>query len=211
MKSNPVLTKKDFVRRYAKGEFGNASPTWLNVSHFLRDNRTEGFYLRGDSDRHPNYVERLFHIRNRVKGGPTWYNVKARNVTVVWEQCLREGCDRKDLYISEMAPTERTTLQGELMYTDIGLQLYGTKVKKPMRDALKEHAFTLPPITALAAMRMYMDPISVDWIHILFERFPDHVVEFSVYNKSWGTVPHVNTVIWEVRKYILLIALLFSG
>jgi len=85
----PVLTKNDFVKRYQKMEFGNASPTWKDIAAFLRE-----VDIDWEKD-----GQMLFHIRNRVKGGPTWYNVRGTDLPTVWEQCVRDGANVKDLYI----------------------------------------------------------------------------------------------------------------
>ena len=69
MEYKPVLNKKDFVKRYALGEFGNAAPTWETISEFLQSG-----YNRG-----------LIHIRNRVVGGATYYNVESENVLRTWD------------------------------------------------------------------------------------------------------------------------------
>src|SRR4029079_14257562 len=70
----PVLTKGDFVQRYKQGEFGNASPTWNTFDEYLA----------------ANYSGQL-HIRNRVAGGPSWYNVPSDRV----RHCLRKLCKQK--------------------------------------------------------------------------------------------------------------------
>ena len=96
----PVLTKKDFVRRYALGEFGNHSPTWDTLREWLCDKPWERF---GD----------LYHIRNRIAGGKTWYNVPAMQMGVYWYAASKE-VGVNNLYISAMAPTDKTVFQGEV-------------------------------------------------------------------------------------------------
>jgi hypothetical protein len=63
----PVLSKRDFVRRYSQGEFGNASPTWNHVSDWGR----AGY-------------KGLVHIRNRIAGEQTWYDVPYHLVLDTW-------------------------------------------------------------------------------------------------------------------------------
>ena len=89
----PVKTKRDFVRRYAKGEFGNASPTWNNIEDWFLTVRPEG----------------LYHIRNRIAGGPTFYNVPRDDVFKAWNQIVSSKAENpENLYISQMCPTEKT-------------------------------------------------------------------------------------------------------
>jgi hypothetical protein len=179
----PVLSKDDFVRRYATGEFGNHAPTWDTLDEYLKS-RYEG----------------LVHIRNRVKGGPTYYNVLRGDILSVWTEATRKQAS-ETWYISAMAPTEKTVLQGEVQRGVWGLDLTYTRVKKPMREALKEKQLNSQGVGAIVALQSTMDTAS--WEHLLYllKVYPDHVVEFSVYEECWGTVPGYNTVFWEVRKY----------
>lgn len=183
----PVLSKKDFVLRYQKGEFGNCSPTWDNPSQV----RADGY---------PG----LLHIRNRVAGGPTWYNVWSDQLDDMWRLSLAtEGVlGESQLYISAMAPTEKTILQGEVMRSEGGLYLYYSTVVAPMRDALRTEAKEARMVTALGLLSSALCPNSYDWLMILLDRYPDHVVEFSAYSTKWGTLfPKFNTCFWEVRLY----------
>ena len=183
---NPVLTKKDFVRRYALGEFGNASPTWNTYQEWADDRG----WRYGD----------LFHIRNRVAGAKTWYDVPWFSLRPSWYRAYEE-CGAGNLYISAMAPTECTILQGEVQRGLWGLDLHYTTVKKPMRDALATSSHSVRGIIATLILRQYLNQLSYLWLEYLLEEYPNHVVEFSVYSKCWGTVPGFNTVFWEIRNY----------
>jgi len=182
----PVLTKADFERRYRLGEFGNHSPTWESFDEFWA------------SRPWPN---RLYHLRNRVIGGATYYNVPGYIVGSMFQRAVEEGVNPKDIYVSEMAPTDRTTFQGEVMRGVWGLELTYTHEKLPMRDALKLSTRTARGIIGVCLLRQFMCPNSYDWLQVLLDRYPDHVVEFSCYDTNWGTLPNFNTVFWEVRKY----------
>lgn len=184
MTHKPVLSKRDFVERYSRGEFGNASPTWDTLNDFL----ASGYYG-------------LVHIRNRVAGGPTWYNVRSDDVEYQWGEALHNGVSEHSLYISAMAPTAKTLIQGEVMQTENGLYFYHTWVRKPMRDALRESSYEATGLTACLLLQTNMNPKSYDWLMELLRRYPEHVVEVSVYDVCWGTLPGFNTCFWEVRKY----------
>jgi hypothetical protein len=179
----PVLTKVDFVRRYQVSEFGNRAPTWDNIEEFLQSQ------YRG-----------LVHIRNRAAGGPTWYDVPAENVMTMYYSILdRNKATEKSLYFSGMAPTEKTTFQGEVVQSTNYLDLFYSHVPLPMRGSLLQGGRQVSGLKALWLMKTYMDPSSFDWVQELLEEYPGHVIEFSCYSANWGTVPHRNTVIWEVR------------
>lgn len=182
----PVLTKHDFVRRYAKGEFGNASPTWDDIQDL------------GDSE-----YDGLVHIRNRVAGGPTWYNIPSfPDAGEKWFDLTEDqGVDPASLYISAMAPTEKTLFQGEVIQGLKGLDLTYTTVAKPMRDALREQTNNAQGIRALTLLRHFLCSRSWDWMVYLLDAYLDHAIEFSTYSVNWGTLPGYNTVFWEVRLY----------
>ena len=181
----PVLSKVDFVRRYAAGEFGNASPTWDTLSDFERRAPHSGRY----------------HIRNRVAGGQTWYDVPWNQVYFKWRTLIKVGVRPLSLYISAMAPTEKTLIQGEVQQGIWGPELYYSTIAKPMRDALREEAHQVIGIVAILLLQTYLCPKSQEWLEYLLREYPDHVVEFSTYSVEWGTVPGFNSVWWEVRKY----------
>jgi len=180
----PVLTKRDFTERYAAGEFGNHSPTWHTLNDFMLS-------LDGKWD------EKLYHLRNRVAGGETYYNIAGLEAEFLW----KKQSNQTDFYVSEMAPTEKTIIQGELMRSTNGLYLHYSMEPRPMREALSLRSYHIYGIMADSILRHYMDPQSYEWTMELLNRYPDHVVEFSTYSIEWGTVPGYNTVWWEVRKY----------
>jgi len=183
---SPVLTKTDFVRRYEAGEFGNHAPTWGTLQEWL--------------DRDWGTPDQLYHIRNRVKGGLTWYDVPIRRVVSAWSKASKIY-GAYNLYISAMAPTEKTLFQGEVQRGLHGLDLYYSTVVATMREALSKQAHSCYGIIALTLLRRFLCPNSLDWLMCLLETYPDHVVEFSTYSCQWGTLPGFNTVFWEVRKY----------
>lgn len=186
----PVLTKLDFVDRYLNGEFGNASPSWHSIGDFTDTCFTTK--LGG------NPVNCEYHLRNRVAGGSTFYNLTRSQVICYWyaNRCFRGGW-----YISEMAPTELTLIQGEVMRAPWGLYLHGSIIPRPMRDALRLSSFHINGLRAYTTLKSYLCPRSYEWLWYLLEEYPDHVVEFSTYGIDWGTIPGFNTVFWEVRRY----------
>ena len=72
--TKPVLTKKDFVRRYARGEFGNASPTWSTYWDWMQSKHWVG------------QQRQLYHIRNRIAGEKTWYDVPPTLMAWTWSE-----------------------------------------------------------------------------------------------------------------------------
>lgn len=184
-KPPPVLTKTDFARRYKAGEFGNSSPTWNDFDEW-------------DMQCYP--PDQLFHVRNRIAGAHTWYDVSLAEMWFVWHKaCIAYAPEH--LYISAMCPTERTLIQGEVMRWNRELEFYYTTVKKPMRDALKEQSQTAYGITAKNLLLANLNTASYEWLQHLLDVYPDHVVEITALDCCWGTEPGFNTLYWEVRRY----------
>lgn len=180
----PVLTKRDFTRRYLTGEFGNASPSWLTLEEFRAQADPDGVY----------------HMRNgAAAGGVTYYKQTNEQVIERWSNEL----DQSAWYCSEQVPqtvVDGLLLQGEVMQSEQGLYLYYSTVAKPMRDALKQCATSVYRLASISLLRMYLCPNSIEWMWELLRRYPDHVVEFSAFRQCWGTLfPIYNTVFWEVR------------
>jgi hypothetical protein len=192
MPYRPVRTKLDFVDRYIAGEFGNRSPTWGTIDEWLeheQPNPNEGV---------------LYHIRNRVAGGPTFYNVEGKDLPKKWKECVAKGARPSMLYISRMVPKEvekGLLIQGEVMQGVHGLDMFYSVLPRPMREALSLTGVRAAGSIASSLLQSRMDPGSWDWLNELLLRYPDHVVEFSTYRTPWGTIPNRNTVIWEVRRY----------
>jgi hypothetical protein len=179
----PVLTKADFVRRYKRGEFGNASPTWHTPHEFIESNYSG-----------------LVHLRNRVVGGTTHYNLAPSKVIVLWNAQMYPEL----WYASGMAPHHCNVIQGEVqVMPSIGgiTLMYSTVPGLPMREALAQETQYARGIIALCHLQRFLCPSSYQWLHTLLARYPGHVVEFSTFSRNWGTLPHYNTVFWEVRNY----------
>tara|TARA_Y100000361_G_scaffold36089_1_gene30612 strand:- start:54447 stop:55037 length:591 start_codon:yes stop_codon:yes gene_type:complete len=180
MRYSPVLNKRDFVKRYKKGEFGNAAPTWSSVTAFKK-----AYALEWPTK------DQLFHLRSKEPGGPTYYNLTFKK--------LLSKKNTENYYVSAMAPTAKTIIQGEIRQSIKHLELRYTTVKKPMRDAFKVEDKTIFGLQVNYVVSSCLDANSQDWLFVLLDRYPNHIIEFSTYSTQWGTVPGYNTVFWEVR------------
>jgi hypothetical protein len=178
----PVLTKQAFVRRFMRGEFGNRGHNWLTLQQW----RASGY-------------KGLVHIRNRTAGGATYYNVPSSKVPALWRKVAgRPG----DWYLAGMAPHDKNVLQGEVQVQYDGLYLYYSTARGlPMRAALEQQPCHSFGIMARCLLQQCLCPNSYDWLQVLLERYPGHVIEFSTFSCLWGTLPGYNTVFWEVRAY----------
>lgn len=177
---SPVLSKRDFVNRYEQGEFGNRSPTWNTLEDFLS----------------AKYIEGLVHVRNRTAGGDTYYDQTPQQAAELWKKL-----PSSQYYISAMAPTEKTLFQGEVIQGVKGLDLLFSTIVKPMRPALAESSERVQGVVASMLLTYYLNFNSRDWLNELFDRYPQHAIEFSTYSVCWGTLSGFNTLFWEVRRY----------
>lgn len=185
----PVENKRDFVPRYARGEFGNAGPTWLSTQDFLNDDE---YHIRTQKSQ-------LYHLRNRKPGGTTYYAVSVQDIQDFARTSVTPPTVLRDYYVSAMAPHDYTLLQGEVHRTVAGLSLTATFSKLPMRDALKEDCHSFSGLRAKLLLQKTLCPNSYDWLAHLLDSYDGHIVEFSAFGVNWGTLPRYNTVFWEVR------------
>jgi len=194
----PVRLKSDFVKRYALGEFGNASPTWLKIDDFRKELLARKTIPKRTIDADPFGV--TYSLRSSKPTDKTLYNLRP------WH-CLQQWLEKENLgevgwYASEMSPHHLNVLQGELERTHEGLVLfYSTEVGLTMKDILKGRGKQVRGLSANMILKTLLPTNDLEWIEFLLEAYPSHVVEFSSFSKCWGTVNGSRTVIWEVRQY----------
>lgn len=187
-----INSKAKFVSLYRQGRFGNASPTWDSIDEWW-----------GDKAKRP-YAR--WHFRNRIPGGPTYYDLTMQTAMKAYRLICNQGT-LGNFYVSEMAPTHKTILNGEVQARDgvNGFEgswsLMYSPIKATMRESLSILTRHANGLHARMILQSRMDPYSFDWLLGLLEDYPNHIVEFSVYSCDWGTVPGRNTVFWEVRNY----------
>ena len=179
----PVLNKLDFVDRFIAGEFGNRSINWGTLEEYV----ASGF-------------NGLTHVRNRLAGGDTWYDVPTIEVARVWAVVARKYGERY-LYLSAMGPEYLKTFQGEAIEMPGGLYLHWTDLPLPMRDGLRLKSRHSTGAESLWLLHHYLCPNSLEWLSYLLREYDGHVIEFSAYSKPVGILPNFNTMFWEVRKY----------
>jgi hypothetical protein len=190
----PVLTKTDFVRRFEEGEFGNRSPTWKSLREF--------YVALEEGVGQPVSLKDTFHLRNRIKGGKSWYNVPSIKVLEVANQAIKaREATQESLYVAAMCPTSKTTLVGEVFRGVGGLNLSYRTEAVTMRDAMALGFKFEKGYVANVILKTKMDVSSYEWLNYLLDTYEDHVVEFTTLSTCWGLIPRFNTLFWEVRKY----------
>lgn len=177
-----ILNKKENYKLYLKGSFGNKIKSWDSVNSFQND------LYKGS-------------VSVRYKGLPgqfCYYNVN--NINLILRDIISKGGKKENVIINESAPDEHLTIQGELMRNELGLYLFYSTEKGKMRDCLK-NGKSINGLRVKLLLEYYLSPSSYDDIMDLLDLYPDHVIEFSTYNKCLGDCTGRNTLIWEVRKY----------
>jgi len=156
-----------------------------------------------------------------VSGYKGFVNIRGRNVPGFGAHCgiipnelegifnkklVEYNLRRDQLVISEDVPDHSRTIQGELLYNCIDNLFYFkyTFVKDVMGKVFRNNpgdCYESVGLKTINLLKQYLSYSSYDDIIELMYRFPDHVVEVSVFNRSIGYLKGRNHVIWEVRYY----------
>jgi len=141
-------------------------------------------------------VDKRYSVRiGKQLGAPWIYNLDCVELFKV----LASGF--QDVSIVTMPRVCTHLLNAELMQSEYGNELHYSTYPTIMRKSLELGGKTVRGITANAIIDQYCDPSSADWLKELLILFPGAVIEFTVFDRDVGTIPHRNTIIWEVRNY----------
>jgi hypothetical protein len=106
----------------------------------------------------------------------------------------------KTHFVQEMCDHDHITFHGEAQHVAGGLLLTWSKAKCNQRQAFLEDLRSAAPGESYWMVKQHLDNASWENLWILFEAYPDHVVEFSSFDKPVGELGW-NTIFWEVRDY----------
>jgi len=187
MSKEPVLNKRDFLKRFLNNEFGNRTRVWETSEEWL------------DWWKHNETAHMKFHFRCKQPAGKTYYQKTHKGIL---ELINNKSVNNDDYYVAEMADPKLTVIQGEVQrITGKGLHLtFNDCHKLPMRDALKKMTKMSRGIIAQQILRHYLPPGEYEHVMSLLDEYDAHVIEFSTYSKTLGTLKQ-NTIIWECRRY----------
>jgi hypothetical protein len=175
-----VVSKANYFPRWMAGEFGNKPRTWASIRELAQSEYTG-----------------LVNIRHIVANSPLmYYNIPKSQVANTIRNSLRPDSEFR---FNEPLPDDRLLLQGEFCYDHQGWHLTYSRDRVPMRVAMRS-ASNAKGLAARLLLQGSLDATSYDWCQTLLAKYPDHVVEFSAYAYPVGHL-HLNTIIWEVRKY----------
>jgi hypothetical protein len=188
-----VLSKAQNYRLWQSGAFGNKLRSWRSIAEWRRY----------------GFLGRVALRCLLAGGGKCVYDLEPREVAYVHHGWMLGGIPKEAITIDEAAPADVVVVQGEYLngVNDRGDgsfwrdYFYHSRVKKQMRDALREKHDVCDGLVADLVIRRSMTPASYeDWRELL-ATYPDHVVEVSIYDRCLGDVPHRNALVWEVRRY----------
>jgi hypothetical protein len=185
-----IPDKAAFYVPYVDGLLGNTIRQWDHAEFFALP-----------SSEQPSTIA----VRVKIPDNP-WmkYEMTIPAAAAYCDELVgRHGLAYSDLNLSEHAPDNLTTLQGEVMRTAEGLYLRvlenvpGLRMRFALEHPEVQH---LTSLRALMMLQKHADAPSMDWIRGLLDEYPSAIIEFACYSISCG-VKGLNTLIWEVRNY----------
>ncbi len=182
---NPILTKRQNYELCHAGAYGNRVRQWDSIEDWAASDYEGPLALR---------------VALEHGGGPKEFHVEPKMVeawATLWN--LMYGVRRDQIRLAEMA-NGRRILQGQYANDFTGEFLH-TFETGPMPEALaKSHAYAFG-LRSKLLLQAHMTPSSYTDLEVLFEQYPDHVFEISVWASCLGDTPGRNAIIWEVRRY----------
>lgn len=183
-----ILNKRQSTDGYKNGRFGNHLRQWDEPFQALSDGAHR------------------WSIRYRGPGanGPCIYHLTAEELLRKWAMLTAFGnFDAKHLYVSESAPDDKLTFQGEIVEhaPSGGYALHWCPLQAPQRVALaSKYARHKQGPGAKLLCKQFMDHDSYEDLLTLLDLYPLHVIEFSCFAVRLGNLRR-NTIFWEVRKF----------
>lgn len=177
----PILNKRQASELFGSGAFGNYVRQWDNVDQV----RASGY-------------EGMLVLRTRAAGGgggPAVYDLSV-------EDAAKQPFDPAINYFNEQLNDQHkhVTIQGELCRGTRGLEFRYCMLNLPMRPAIEGHSQHTYGVHALFLLQTFCCGRGYDCIMDLLDAYPDHVIEFTVFDIPCGALDW-QTIIWEVRRY----------
>ncbi len=181
----PILDKATMYRLLWAGRLGNTNPFYASMADWRGRDRAEEPPAWG--------------LRSRVPGDPR--GVMNLPTAEVEGYVLRTGFEADMCNISGMIDPW-TAWRGHVLDTERGPCCWGAfgPREADWRSLHRDHAVHTFGSAALALLRQVLNDNSFEDVQLLRRQYPDHVIELSAMERCYGTVPHRNAVIWEVRS-----------
>jgi hypothetical protein len=187
IKEGRIKYKADYYYLYERGFFGNKPLTWNSIDEIKQSNWKGEICIRG---------------KKGIARGKARFNLSLEKAIEYIEELRLEGIPPEKLTFNQSMPDEHLTVQGEIMRKapEIYTLTY-TTVKSPMNRAFEKETLHEKGLNALHLIKRNLFPSSYEDLQLLFEMFPDSIIEFSAYDIHVGNLPARNTIMWEVRNY----------
>lgn len=181
-----ITHKRDFLAKWNAGVLGNRLRVFNNLAELQQSNYRGKIGIRS---RRPDNRNTLYHIPFENLG----YNIR--------ELIFNGFMTLEEMYFGESAPDEHLILQGEFLdnfdrYLMIDRQK--TQMKKVKWNQYSEQ---YQGLQSEMILRGSMNENSWEDFQELRDRYPGHIIEFTVYGVCLGHLPHRNTIFWETRLY----------
>lgn len=186
MTPSPLRNKRDMYDALAAGRLGNTIPQYFSVADWLPDS-TEYPY---------------WGVRTLTPGGPCSLHCHQDDVPRTAAGFIAAG---HGINISAMVDMVATvTLWAEVVETTEGLYVGAVEYPTPgasWRAIMPTAQRPCRRTAAIQVLARHLNPNSLADLRALLSAYTEHVVELSALDRCFGTVPHRNAVIWEVRSY----------
>lgn len=177
-----VSSKKEMYSMLSAGRFGNTNPAFHDLADWV------------DSPERDKYP--LWGIRSMFAGDPrSILDVPTEDVESLIARDFRGGFN-----LSPMVD-RWLTLRADVYDAPGGLVVFGVEGHGDVkwRQAFNLYGREWTGLAARGVLRSHMWPADYDDLGELMDDFPEHVVEVTCCTRAVGTVPHRNTIVWEVR------------
>lgn len=170
---------------YFAGAFGNKLKTWETLTEYL------------ESD-----YQGPVTIRYRVAGAKFCrFDMDRSEVVGQVNAWVAEGARVELMTFNEAINTDDIRFQCEVQRDQFHYSLRYSLAKTHMRTALEVAPLHASGLRAVSLLRYYLDPSSYADLEVLFDTYPDSVIEMTTTVGNLGSTPNRNTVFWEVRNY----------
>lgn len=183
-----VSDKQMMYRMLQEGAFGNTIERWFRFEDWFNPFRP---------------AQGLWAIRSMVAGNKdkSGLNFTYEEVCEKYRRWYPSGGGEISPMVDHML-TARLQVHEEpgglVVWAVEGYRDKGWRLVFDQENGYSRHLYG---VQARLILRRYLNQNSLDDLQILLDRYQGHTVELSALDRCFGTVPHRNAVVWEVRDY----------
>jgi len=164
-----INNKKQMFNLLKNGSLGNSFRTWNSVDEIKKS----------------GYSGKVTMRCKQGGGGLLAYEVPQSQISKIINVWSKKGISNEDIFFNENAPDHLLLMQGELMRTEDYYFLLHSFEKKKTKEAM-ETSKIVKGLKAKNLIKHLMNPASYEDIKLIFDLYPDSVIEFSIYSKNVG-------------------------